>query len=136
MIIITYRWSSVAVVMSRTSKRVWRLFNLLVKHIVVVGVILVLVVCPQCRSSSRGESLRCLSCSGSRLWCGGSRTSSTTRDRNAPCAMPRCQWGGCGCGCRQSVQNLLQPSVKLVVEGFLESIDLVHGVGELGVKPP
>src|SRR3954467_8451463 len=134
MIIITYRWSSIAVVMSGTASRVWRLFNLLVKQIVVVGVVVVPAVCPQCRSSSRGGSLRCLSCSGSRLRCGGSRTSSTTRDRNAPCAMPRCQWGGCGC--RQSVQNLLEPSVKLVVEGFLESIDLVHGVGELGVKLP
>ena len=42
----------------------------------------------------------------------------------------------CGCGCGQSVQNLLEPSVKLGVEGFLESIDLFHGVGELGVKLP
>src|SRR3954464_12783255 len=136
MIIITYRWSSVAVVMSRMSSRVWRLFNLLVKQIIIVGVVVVPIVCPQCRSSSRGGSLRCVSCSGSRLRCGGSRTSSPTRDRNASCAMPRCQWGGCGCRCRQSGQNLLEPSVKLVVEGFLEPIDLVHGVGELGVKLP
>src|SRR3954465_10933713 len=122
MIIITYRWSSVAVVMSGTARRVWRLFNLLVKQIIVVGVVVVPVVCPQCRSSSRGGSLRCLSCSGSRLRCGGSRTSSTTCDRNAPCAMPRCHRGGCGCGYQQSGQNLHEPSVKLVVEGFLESI--------------
>src|SRR3954465_3243570 len=99
MIIITYRWSSVAVVMSGTASRyLWRLFNLLVKQIVVVGVVVVPVLCPQCR------------------------TSSPTRDRNAPCAMPRCQWGGCGCGCRQSSQHLLEPSVKLFVEGFLEPI--------------
>src|SRR4051812_31431689 len=130
MIIITYRWSSVAVVMSGTASRyLWRLFNLLVKQIVVVGVVVVPVVCPQCRSSSRGGSLRCVSRSGSRWGCGGSRTSSPTRDRNAPCAM-------CGCGCGQSIQNLLEPNVKLGVEGFLESIDLVHGVGELGVKLP
>src|SRR3954464_7397434 len=117
MIIITYRWSSVAVVMSGTASRyLWRLFNLLVKQIVVVGVVVVPVVCPQCRSS-RGGSLRCLSCSGSCLRCGGSQTSSTTHDRNASCAMPRCQWGGCGC--RQSGQNLPEQSVKLVVEGFL-----------------
>src|SRR3954464_11317686 len=105
MIIITYRWSSVAVVMSGSASRVWRLFNLLVKQIVVVEVVVVPVVCPQCRSS-RGGSLRCVSCSGSRLGCGGSRTSSPSRDRNAPCTM-----GGCG----QSVQNLLEPNVKLGV---------------------
>src|SRR3954464_12641551 len=132
MIIITYRWSSVAVVMSGTASRyLWRLFNLLVKQIIVVGVVVVPVVCPQCRSNSCGGSLRCVSRSGSRLGCGGSRTSSPTRDRDAPCAM--C---GCGCRCGQSVQNLLEPSVKLGVEGFLESIDLIHGVGELGVKLP
>src|SRR3954469_2096492 len=132
MIIITYRWSSVAVVMSGTASRnLWRLFNLLVKQIVVVGVIVVPVVRPQCRSSSRGGSLRCVSRSGSRQGCGGSRTSSLTRARNAPCAM--C---GHGCGCGQSVQKLLEPNVKLGIEGFLESIDLVHGVGELGVKLP
>src|SRR3954470_13661738 len=125
MIIITYRWSSVAVVMSgATSRYMWRLFNLLVKQIVVVGVVVVPVVCPQCGSSRRGGSLRGVSRSGS-------RTSSPTRDRNAPCAM--C---GCRCGCGQSVQKLLEPNVKLGVEGFLESIDLVHGVGELGVKLP
>src|SRR3954470_12523190 len=125
MIIITYRWSSVAVVMLGTASRyLWRLFNLLVKQIVVVGIVVLPVVCPQCRSSSRGGSLRCVSCSGSRLRCGGSRTSSLTRDRNAPCAMPRCQRDGC----RQSGQNLLELSVKLVVEGFLKPIDLVHGV--------
>src|SRR5215216_7575358 len=101
MIIITYRWSSVAVVMSGTASRyLWRLFNLLVKQIVVFGVVVVPVVCPQCRSSSHGGSLRCVSCSGSRLGCGGSRTSSLTLDRNARCAM---------CGCRQSGQNLLEP---------------------------
>src|SRR4051812_27196764 len=133
MIIITYRWSSVAVVMSGTDSRyLWRLFNLLVKQIVIVGVVVVSVVCPQCRSSSsRGGSLGCVSRSSSRRGCGGSRTSSPTRDRNAPCAM--C---GCGCGCGKSVQKLLEPNVKLGVEGFLESIDLVHGVGELGVKLP
>src|SRR3954471_17043060 len=130
MIIITYRWSSVAVVMSGMASRyLWRLFNLLIKQIIVVGVVVVPVVCPQCRSSSCGGSLRCVSRSSSRLGCGGSRTTSPTRDRDAPCAM-------CGCGCGQSVQNLLEPSVKLGVQGFLESIDLVHGVGELGVKLP
>src|SRR3954465_8354560 len=113
MIIITYRWSSVAIVMSGTTSRyLWRLFNLLVKQIVVVGVVVVPVVYPQCRSS-RGGSLRCVSRSGSRRGCGGSRTSSPTRDRNAPCA--RC---GCGCGCGQSVQKLLEPNVKLGVEDF------------------
>src|SRR3954471_13848629 len=118
MIIITYRWLSAAVVMSGTTSRyLWRLFNLLIKQIIVVGVVVVPVVCPQCRSSSRGGSLRCVSCSGSCLRCGSSRTSSPTRDWNVPCAMPRCQWGGCG-GCRQSGQNLLESSVKLVVEGF------------------
>src|SRR4051812_25175898 len=132
MIIITYRWSSVAVVMSGTASRnLWRLFDLLVKQIVIVGVIVVPVVRPQCRSSSRGRSLRCVSRSGSHRGCGGSRTSSPTRDRNAPCAM--C---GCRCVCGQSVQKLLEPNVKLGVEGFLESIDLVHGIGELGVKLP
>src|SRR3954470_7607739 len=130
MIIITYRWSSVAVVMSGTASRnLWRLFNLLVKQIVVVGVVVVPVVRPQCRSSSRGGSLRCVSRSGSRRGCSGSRTSRPTRHRNAPCAM-------CGCGCGQSVQKLLESNVKLGVEGFLESIDLVDGVGELGVKLP
>src|SRR4051812_28303030 len=100
MIIITYRWSSVVVVMSGTASRyLWRLFNLLVKQIVVAGVIVVPVVGPQCRSSNRGGSLRCISRSGSRLGCGGSRTSSPTHDRDAPCAM---------CGCGQSVQNLLE----------------------------
>src|SRR4051812_22568174 len=131
MIIITYRWSSVAVVMSGTASRyLWRLFDLLVKQIVVVGVVVVPVVCPQC-CSSRSGSLRCVSRSSSRLGCGGSRTSSPTRDRDTSCAM--C---GCGCGCGQSVQNLLESSVKLGVEGFLESIDLVDDVGELGVKLP
>src|SRR3954465_2348741 len=131
-IISTYRWASVAVVMSGTTSRyLWRLFNLLVKQIVVVGVVVVPVVCPQCRSSSRGGSLRNVSRSRSRRGCGGSRTSSPTHDRNAPCAT--C---GCRCGCGQSVQKLLEPNVKLGVEGFLESIDLVHGVGELGVKLP
>src|SRR4051812_43481779 len=116
MIIITYRWSSVAVVMSGTASRnLWRLFNLLVKQIIVVGIVVVPVVHPQCRSSSRGGSLRCVSRSGSRRGCSGSRTSSPTRHRNAPCAM---------CGCGQSVQKLLEPDVKLGVEGFLESIDL------------
>src|SRR3954467_15690543 len=109
MIIITYRWSSVAVVMSGTANRyLWRLFNLLVKQIVVVGVVVVPVVCPQCRSSS-GGSLRCVSRNGSRRGCGGSRTSSPTRDRNAPCAL-------CGCRCGQSVQKLLESSVKFGVE--------------------
>src|SRR3954467_4330007 len=118
MIIITYRWSSVAVVMSGTTSRyLWRLFNLLVKQIIVVGVVVVPVVCPQCRSSSRGGSLRCVSRSGSHRGGGGGRTSSPTRDRNAPCAM--C---GRGCGFGQSVQKLLKPNVKLGVEGFLESI--------------
>src|SRR3954463_868732 len=103
--------------MSGTASRyLRRLFDLLVKHIVVVGVVVVPVVCPQCRSSSRGGSLRCVSRSSSRRGCGGSRTSSPTRDRNASCAMPRCQWGGCGSGCRESVQNLLEPSVKLVIK--------------------
>src|SRR4051812_27262572 len=132
MIIITYRWSSVAVVMSGTASRnLWRLFNLLIKHIAVVEVVVVPVAHPQCRSSSRSGSLRCVSHSGNRRGCSGCRTSSPTRHRNAPCAM--C---GCGCGCGQSVQKLLEPNVELGVEGFLESIDLVHVVGELGVKLP
>src|SRR4051812_39718422 len=121
--------------MSGTANRyLWRLFNLLVKQIVVIGVVVVPVVCPQCRSSSRGGSLRCVSCNGSRLRCAGSRASSPPRDRNTPCAMPRFQWGGCGC--RQSGQNLLEPSVNVVVEGFLEPIDIFHGNGELGIKLP
>src|SRR5215216_928137 len=106
-IIITYRWASVAVVMSGTTSRyLWRLFNLLVKQIVVVGVVVVPVVCPQCRSSSRGGSLRGVSRSGSRRGCDGSRTCRLTRDWNAPCAM-------CGCRCGQLVQKLLEPNVKL-----------------------
>src|SRR3954471_8725449 len=116
MIIIMYRWSSITVVMAGTASRyLWRLFDLLVKQIV-VGVVVVPVVCPQCRSSSRGGSLRCVSRSGSRRGCSADRTSSLTRDRNAPCAM--C---GRGCGCGQSVQKLLESNVKLGVEGFLES---------------
>src|SRR4051812_49965125 len=84
MIIITYRWSSVAVVMSGTASRVWRLFNLLVKQIVVVGVVVVPVVCPQCCSSSRGGSLRSVSRSGSRRRCGGGRNRTPPPDRDAP----------------------------------------------------